>query len=80
MPLAVSAVLSRSSFGQNEIRRLDQYFALHLAQPLTQRLMDDPYLGFGVDPGRVLDQNAARCPDKIIPNLDQPAASSSELS
>jgi hypothetical protein len=61
-------------FGQHKIRRLYQYFALHLAQPLAQRLVDDTDLSGGGDPGGILNQNSARCPDEIVPNLDQPRA------
>ena len=62
------------SFGQHKIRRLDQNFALYLAQPFAQRPVDDTDLNVGLNPVGKLNQNVARCPDEIVPNLDQPRA------
>ena len=43
-------------------------------QPFAQRVMDDTDLDVGLDPVGKLNQNVARCPDEIVPNLDQPRA------
>ena len=67
-----------SRVAQHEIRRLDQQFALHLTGPLAECQSDD-VVRIGVNPGGLLDENFARRPDEIVPDLDQARAEASEL-